>query len=362
MNCLWTAGFGDTFAEYWAVRRDVGMWDISSLVKFRFTGRDARTALDRLTTRRLIDAMPGVVRYGLVLDEKGAMLDEATLFVVSAEEAYLIGNDERAPFVRHLERHTVDLDVAITNVTATVPALAIQGPRSYELLSRLVGFDLASLKWYRLISEPVALAGASGLLARVGFTGELGYEFYLTGGAARAEALWDVVHGAGATPIGQDAIETLRVELGLLGQNRDYFPGATNPYDLSLDGFIDLDDHEFVGRSVCQKIAADPPRRFKALTVAGSTPLPANGTVVTYQGERVGVVRSAELSPRYGVLALAVLETPFAVEGRLVEVDGWPARIHPLRIDAQGRARSNPLMPARVDLGPPADQITCQTT
>jgi len=62
------------------------------------------------------------------------------------------------------------------------------------------------------------------------------------------------------------------------------------------------------------------------------------------------------------VLALAVLETPFAVEGRLVEVDGWPARIHPLRIDAQGRARSNPLMPARVDLGPPADQITCQTT
>src|SRR5262245_8396256 len=96
MNCLWTAGFGDTFAEYWAVRRDVGMWDISSLVKFRFTGRDALTALDRLTTRRLIDAMPGVVRYGLVLDEKGAMLDEATLFVVSAEEAYLIGNDERA--------------------------------------------------------------------------------------------------------------------------------------------------------------------------------------------------------------------------------------------------------------------------
>src|SRR5262249_62241035 len=120
-----------------------------------------------------------------VLDEKGAMLDEATLFVVSAEEAYLIGNDERAPFVRHLERHTADLDVAITNVTATVPALAIQGPRSYELLSRLVGFDLASLKRYQLISEPVALAGACGLRARVGLTGRLVYVLDPTGGAAR---------------------------------------------------------------------------------------------------------------------------------------------------------------------------------
>ena len=85
---LWTATFGDPVSEYWSVRRGAALWDTYALVKFHLTGRDTLLALDRLFTRRLARAEPGVVRYGMLLDEQGLMLDEATVVVVSPEEAY----------------------------------------------------------------------------------------------------------------------------------------------------------------------------------------------------------------------------------------------------------------------------------
>src|SRR6266571_1699017 len=82
---LWTRAFGDPVAEYWAVRRGAGLWDVSALVKWRFTGSDARAALHRLTTRRALRLEPGTVRYGMMLDQDGTMLDEGTTLVVSPD-------------------------------------------------------------------------------------------------------------------------------------------------------------------------------------------------------------------------------------------------------------------------------------
>ncbi len=346
---LWTRSFGDPVAEYWAVRRDAGLWDVSALVKFRLTGSDALAALDHLTTRKVSDASPGSVRYGMVLDEHGRMLDEGTSLIVSAGEAYFFGNDDRPPFVEHLECHTADLDVRIENVSQAIPNIAVQGPRSFALLSGLCDTDFADLRWFRFIPAPVRIAGVSGLLVRAGFTGELGYEFYLLDGGEGAETLWNAIVEAGASPIGLDAIEKLRVEAGLVIQEEDYWVGKTDPYDLSLDAFIETGTHEFIGRDACAAAESSPQRRFVTLAFEGEEP-PQAGAPVSRDGAVVGDVRSAEHTPRFGTLGLSVVRSPFAVEGTQLEVEGRAAIVKPLPIDdpKKERPRADPRTPLTV--------------
>ncbi|MEX0990223.1 MAG: aminomethyltransferase family protein [Actinomycetota bacterium] len=347
---LWTATFGDPESEYWSVRRGAALWDTYALVKFRLTGRDTLPALDRLFTRRLADAESGVVRYGMLLDEQGRMLDEATVVVLSPEEAYLFGNDGGATFTAHMAAHTVGLQLDIEDVSRALPCLAVQGPRSFEVLAKLSGTDFGSLRWFRCLPDPVEIAGVRGLLVRAGFTGELGYEFYLLDGDDGAERLWEAIAGAGAAPIGLDAIEKLRIEAGLLIAEEDYVPGETDPLDLGMERFIDFDGHDFVGRDAVMERTQDPPRRFVTLALEGEV-APHHGAPVNVGGRIVGDVRSADVSPRFGTLALAVVETAHAAPGGRVMVGGSAGRVHPVPIDdpEKLRPRSDPRDPVTVD-------------
>jgi glycine cleavage system T protein (aminomethyltransferase) len=346
---LWTRSFGEPLKEYWAVRRDAGLWDVSALVKWRFTGPDTLTALDRISTRKTIALAPGTVRYGMVLNDDGLLLDEGTTLVLSPEEAFYFGNDERSPFEEHLRREIARVDVQVENVTDRMPNVAVQGPRSFEVVSSLTDADVSSLKWFRMIPEPVAVAGVEGYLARTGFTGELGYEFFLLepGGAER---LWDALTDAGATPIGLDAVELLRIEAGLLIQEEDYRPGETDPYELNLDGYIELEAHDFVGRTAAAVSALNPPRRFATLQLDGDR-APEPGSRVTKDGADVGDVRSAAVTPRFGALALAVVDANVALGGGRIAVGGSEGIVRDVPIDdpTKLRPRSDPLSPVTID-------------
>lgn len=348
LGSLWTRAFGDPEGEYWAVRRDVGLWDVSALVKWRFTGPDALVAADRLTTRSMLGAAPGVIRYGMVLSEDGRMLDEGTNCVVGEDEVYFMGNDERPPFEQHIRNHTADLRVEIENATWRIPNVSVQGPGSFRLLSGLCTADLASLKYFRLIPEPVEVAGVRGLLTRTGFSGEIGYEFFLLDGVDGAETLWDAIAGAGARPFGLDAVEMLRVEAGLVIQEEDYWVGETDPLDLSLERFIDL-DHYFVGREAVTARVGSPLRRMVTLSFDGDE-VPEAGTVVARKGEPAGVIRSAVRSPRFGVIALAVMEREHVAYGGSVDAIELTATVGPVPIDdpQKLRPRADPRSPITV--------------
>lgn len=335
---LWTATFGDPVSEYWSVRRDAALWDTYALVKFHLTGRDTLLALDRLFTRRVAGAEPGIVRYGMLLDAQGLMLDEATVVVVSPEEAYLFGNDQRGNFTGHMTAHTVGMDLSIEDVSRAIPNLAVQGPRSFEVLSKLTYTDFGSLRWFRCLPDPIEIAGVRGLLVRAGFTGELGYEFYLLDGDDGAEGLWDAVAGAGAAPIGLDAIEKVRIEAGLLIAEEDYLPGETDPLDLGMERFIDFDGHDFVGRAAVMERVKDPRRRFVTLALEGEA-IPEHGAPVKSGDTIVGDVRSADTTPRFGTLALAVVDAAHSAPGGRLDVGGFAGRVHPVPIDDPEKLR-----------------------
>ena len=122
-------------------------------------------------------------------------------------------------------------DVEILDRTEEWPHVQVQGPKSRDLISALTDFDVESLKYFRFTTEPITIGGVEGCyLARTGYSGELGYEIYVP--KAGAEALWQALLDEGASrgirPYGLAAVESLRIESGLIFIGYDYFQGLTS--------------------------------------------------------------------------------------------------------------------------------------
>jgi aminomethyltransferase len=314
----WIAGFAaGPASEHDAVRRACGVWDKSPLQKWAVTGPQALLAADRFFTNDMRSMQPGQVRYGAFCDDDGRMLGDGTVFALAADRCWVITALETDGDA--LCEAADGLEFDIRNVTAEAPNLQLQGPDSRSVLGQLTNVDAASLRYYHCTPEPIDVAGEPVLVARCGYSGELGYELYCR--PSSAERLWDAILATGrVTPYGLDAVETLRQEAGLIFIGRDYLVGETSPYEVNLDRVVRLEKPEFRGRDALRRIAAAPPRRLITLLVDGDE-VPSHGAAVTHAGVAVGDVRSACLSPTLGrVIALAVLDAKLIATGLSVGV------------------------------------------
>ena len=313
---FWSVSFGDPDREYAAVRDDVGMWDVSPLNKWEFRGPDALEAAQRVHSNDILGLQVGQVRYGAFLDEDGLLVDDGTVFKHADDRLWVMTNGmERSEYFADA---TKGLDVAIDYIAESLPNLQIQGPRSRELLRTLTDADVDTLPYFRFIPEQVAVGGVPVWLSRTGFSGELGFELFLR--PEHADALWEAVEAAGATPYGVEVIEPLRIETGMIVTDYDYEPHTRTPYDLGLERVVALDaSGEFMGKDKLREIASEPPNRLKTLRVDGDE-LPAYGAVVTKGNQEVGVLTSPAISPRFGNIGIGILRNDVASDGTRVDV------------------------------------------
>ncbi len=327
----WTEGFGDPDAEYHGVRDDLGVWDVSPLNKWEFTGPDSLAAAQRIHTGNILGLEVGQVRYGALCDAEGLMIDDGTVFRLEDRVWVMTNGPGHA---EHFAEVTDGLDVAIEAITLTMPHLGLQGPRSRDALVPLCESDIAALRYFRFLPEQTSVGGVPCFVSRTGFGGELGYELFCR--PEHAADLWDVaVSKMNARPFGVGVLESLRVEAGLVVLDYDYAPHERTPYDLSFDRFVALGSAKFLGCEALESIAADPPRRLKTLRIEGDV-LPDYGVEVTQNGERAGTLTSPASSPRFGQIALAILDTGASGDGERVEVSlgdsTVPATVAPLAI------------------------------
>ena len=178
------------------------------------------------------------------------------------------------------------------------------------------------------------VGGVPAWVSRTGYSGELGYEIFC--GPEDATELWSALTSAGARSYGLAAVETLRIESGLIFIGYDYFQHETDPFDVSLDKVVRLDTGDFHGKRALGETAKAPPRRMVTLAVAG-TEVPEYGAAVTSAGEPAGTLTSPCESPTLEqMIGLAVLETRFAERGARLEVavgDGTAsATVEPLPV------------------------------
>ncbi|MER3410622.1 MAG: aminomethyltransferase, partial [Thermoleophilia bacterium] len=291
----WPNHFGDPVAEHHAVRTAVGVWDASPLRKWDFRGPDALAAADRIFTNDMLGLDVGQVRYGAFCDENGKMVGDGTVFRFAQDHAWVITALDSD--LDHFRQVVGGMDVAIEPITERLPHVQLQGPASRDLLAGLANADVRSLRYFRFFPEQVEVGGVPCFVSRTGYSGELGYEIFCA--PEHAEALWAALVGAGAKPYGLAAVETLRIESGLIFIGYDYFQHETNPFDVSLDKVIRLDTGDFWGKAALVETAKSPPRRMVTLAVEGDD-VPEYGAAVTKNGEPAGTLTSPCLSPTLG--------------------------------------------------------------
>jgi aminomethyltransferase len=313
---LWADHFGDPLREHHAVRRDVGVWDLSPLRKWEFRGPDAAHAADYIFTQDIRVLEPGQIRYSPFCDREGKMVGDGTVFKVAEGRLWIF--TARDSDGQHFREAASGFDVTIESITDELTCLQVQGPGARELLTEFVP-DIAQLPYFRFWPEPVSLAGASCWVARIGYSGELGYELFCH--SRESQGLWGALTASRGMPYGLAAAETLRIEAGLILIGRDYLPHRSNPYDVSLDRLVRLEKEHFIGKEALEKVAASPPRGLVTIVVDSSTTIPPTGTPISKEGTTVGVVTSSCRSPTFGaILALGVVERAAAEDGSTVQI------------------------------------------
>jgi len=321
----WAADFGDPVGEHNATRSACNVWDESPLRKWDMRGRDALALADMLFTNDMAALEIGQVRYGAICDENGKMIMDGTVFHLAEGHCFSITSyDSDLDWYRKVASDH-GFDVELKDVTDEMPHLQVQGPMAREVLGPITdGADVGNLRYFRFIQDGVTVGGVPVLLSRTGYSGELGFELYCK--PDDASELWHAVVRAGKShglkPIGLSAIETLRIESGLLFPDIDYFPRKTDPFEVRLDNVIKLDTgSDFVGRDALRQVRDEgTPRLLTTLRIEGAG-VPEYGAAVTVDGNDAGIVRSPCLSPTFDeVIAMATIDRELNDEGQRVEV------------------------------------------
>lgn len=317
----------DEELEYFAIRSQAALFDISPMTKYRIEGRDAEAFCDRLTLRDVTRLAPGRVHYTAWCDDDGFVLDDGTLFRLSPERFRLCCQERHLPWLIDSAR---GFDVAVSEETDAVAALALQGPTSFSVL-RAAGFDgVERLKPFDLAVFPHEAGAVT--VSRTGFTGDLGYELFVE--PALALSLWDRLIAAGARfglrAIGYAALNRARIEAGLIVANADFATAELAlradrrrmPDEIGLGFMVDPQKNRFNGRSAI--LAARASHRLRhvlvGLEIEGN--VPAEHAIVYHRGKReVGLVSAAIWSPMAKRnIALASLLRPY---GETVVDDLW---------------------------------------
>jgi aminomethyltransferase len=239
--------------EYAAVRSAAALFDVSPLHKYMVTGRDAGRLLDRLITRDVTKLKPGQVYYTPWCDAAGKVVDDGTLSRLD-EGTYRLTSADSS--LRWLQMNAVGMSVAIEDVSTKVATLALQGPLSRAILSRLTPQDLTTLKYFRVTRS--TLRDIPVTISRTGYTGDLGYEIWVD--ASNALPLWDALIEAGTplgmTPAGVWALDIARIEAGLIMLDVDYYSShhalieqrKSSPFEINLGWAVSATKGPFNGR------------------------------------------------------------------------------------------------------------------
>ncbi|OQM74310.1 aminomethyltransferase family protein [Manganibacter manganicus] len=317
----------DEELEYFAIRSQAALFDISPMTKYRIEGPEAEAFCNRLTLRDVTRLKPGRVHYTAWCDDQGFVLDDGTLFRLSPDRFRLCCQGRHLPW---LLDSAIGFTVRIGEETEQVAGLALQGPTSFAVLrdagfagiERLKPFDLADF----------AHESGAVTISRTGFTGDLGYELFVE--RELALPLWDRLMVAGQLhgirPIGYAALDRARIEAGLIVANADFTAAQQAvradrqrlPYEIGLGFMVDADKGHFNGRRAILDARAGKKLRYVLVGLEIEGNIPAEHAIVYHKKNReVGLVSAAIWAPTAKKsVAIASLRRPF---GDLILDDLW---------------------------------------
>jgi aminomethyltransferase len=315
--------------EHFAVRENVGVFDVSHMGEFIVKGKQAFDLVQKVTSNDVSKLAIGDVQYSCLPNGKGGIVDDLLVYRLDedmcseGEQAYMLvvnaSNIEKD--WDWIMSHN-SFDANMINISEKTGLLAVQGPKAIAAMQTLTDVDLASLKYYSFCKG--TFAGIENvLISATGYTGSGGFEFYCA--AEHTAALWDAVFAAGATfdikPAGLGARDTLRLEMGycLYGNDID---DTTSPLEAGLGWITKLQKGDFIdGSYLQQQKAAGLSRKLVGFTLSERRVPRHDYVIEDLEGNEIGKVTSGTSSPTLDhPIGMGYVATAFAKAGTVINI------------------------------------------
>lgn len=305
--------------EHNAVRNACGIFDVSHMGEVTVTGPEAEKFVNHIFTNDVTPAHPMQCLYGIMLNENGGSVDDLLVYKRASDNYLLVINAANIDKdVAWINKQAEKFDVKVSDISDELGEIAIQGPKAEEVMRRVLGLELADMKFYTFADT--TLDGEPVIVSRTGYTGEDGFEIYASCPLTRT--IWDRLIASGeVAPCGLGCRDTLRFEVGLPLYG-DELADDISPIEAGLGIFVKTDKPDFIGReAMLRQKAEGAPRKLVGLEILDRA-IARHGTEVTdADGNIIGVVTTGYRGISVDKsLAMALIDSRFAEKGTELKV------------------------------------------
>ncbi|NLZ92121.1 MAG: glycine cleavage system aminomethyltransferase GcvT [Clostridiales bacterium] len=314
--------FSGLTREHEAVRTAAGLFDVSHMGEIEVKGKDAAEYLQYLLTNNIGTMHDNQIIYAFMCYENGGVVDDLLVYKYSADHYLLVVNAANMEKdYQWMLDHKGDYQVEIENLSDQVSELALQGPRAEAVLQKLTDTDLSEIPAFYL-KRDVKIAGANCLVSRTGYTGEDGFEIYLS--HEDAPMVWEKILETGkedgVVPVGLGARDTLRFEAALPLYGNEISQDIS-PLEAGLGYFVKFDKGDFIGREALLKQKQEGPARKLVGFEMIERGIPRHGYSVLSKGKEIGFVTTGYYSPTLGKnIGFALVQKEYANLGDIIEI------------------------------------------
>jgi len=305
--------------EHLAVRTTAGVFDVSHMGEFIVKGKNAENFLNFVTINDVSKIEIGQAQYSAMCYEDGGIIDDLLIYRYNDYYMLVVNASNIDKDFNWLNQHLLD-DVTIENRSDEIGLIALQGPKSREILTKISESDISGLPFYYFLEGKVA--GCDVTIARTGYTGELGFEIY--GKNKDIPKVWDALFNIGKpmglVPTGLAVRDTLRLEMKFCLYAND-IDKTTHPYEAGLGWITKVEKGDFIGRDAIIDRKEKMTRRLVCVEMLDKA-IPRQGYEIFIGAEKIGYFTSGGQSPSLQKgIGLAYINSPHTKSGTEIEVE-----------------------------------------
>ena len=303
--------------EHNAVRQACGSFDVSHMGEVLITGAESEKFVNYIFTNDIAGAPDGKIFYGMMCHPTGGVVDDLLVYKMGAERFFLVINASNIDKdVAWIMEHAKEFDVVVEHQSEKYGEVAVQGPKTEEIVERILGLQCSDLTFYTC--KEVEVNGETIIISRTGYTGEDGFEIYAS--HAFTNEVWDKLVGSGEVkPCGLGCRDTLRFEVGLPLYG-DELTDEITPLEAGLGMFAKL-DKDFIGRDALVAQKAEGLKRKIVGIELKDKAIPRHGYPVEVDGKVIGEVTTGYNSISTGKsVCMAMVDIEYAKLDTEVEV------------------------------------------
>ena len=305
-HMLLPKGFRNSIEEdYWHLSKNVQVWDVSCQRQVQISGPDAATLIQKLTPRSIKNMETGKCFYIPILNENAGMINDPVLLKLDDDMFWISIAD--SDVLLWAKGYALGLNLNVNIEEPDVYPLAVQGPKSEELMVSIFGEEIKKIKFFNF--RVVDFEGTKQIIARSGYSKQDGFEIYLKihekyfDKVEMGEKLWDTIWKAGKkfniSPGCPNLID--RIEGGLMSYGND-FTSENNPFECNLEKYCKEDtSHDFIGKQALTKIKNEGIKQKMMGIIFDGDPCPPTGQplkVISKDNKKIGQITSGIFSPR----------------------------------------------------------------